>query len=98
MSGLKTGDEYPGPIEPAEDYRFRQRAGGVIAKRVRGGEVFARGPGASRVVAALREISHGQRPISKIYVNHLGHVFWRDEGKPRLIAVLNEQLEFPTEA
>jgi hypothetical protein len=32
VSGLAPGDPYPVPIEPAEEYRFRQRSGGVIAK------------------------------------------------------------------
>ena len=44
VSGLVPGDRYPGPVEPATTLRYRQRAGGVIARRIPGGESFARGP------------------------------------------------------
>ncbi len=92
---LSPGDPYPGPIQPADEFRFRQRMGGVVAKRVRGGEAFARGPNASRVVAILKEVRRGQPPISRIYVNQLNHAFWREEGVPRFIAALDGNLEFP---
>ena len=43
-SGARTGDLYPFSGIPLIDdgLRFKQKSGGVISKRVRGGEVFAR--------------------------------------------------------
>ena len=97
VARLTPGDPYPGPIQPADEFRFRQRMGGVVGKRVRGGEAFARGPSADRIVAILKEVRRGQSPISRIYVNELGHAFWREEGVPHFIAVLDGKLEFPGE-
>jgi len=97
-SHLSLGDPYPGPLEPVTQFRFRQRGGGVIAKRTPGGEVFARGPEAERLASALRELARGHRPIPKIFVNELGHAFWREEGAPRFITALQGELEFPGES
>lgn len=97
VTRLAPGDPYPGPIRPAEEFRFRQRMGGVVGKRARGRESFADGPNADRVVAILKEVRRGHAPVSKIYVNQLGHAFWREEGAPRFIAVLDGNLEFPVE-
>ena len=97
VARLVPGDPYPGPIHAAVEFRFRQRRGGVISKRVPGGEAFAHGPAADRLTSALRDIGHSQRPPSRIYVNDLGHAFWRKEGLPHFLAALDEQLEFPME-
>jgi hypothetical protein len=92
---LSPGDTYPGPLEPATEFRFRQRAGGVIAKRVPGGEVFARGPNAERLLVVLRDRLRSGAPVSRAYVNELGHAFWREDGAPRFLAALEGDLEFP---
>ena len=97
IARLVPGDPYPGPIQAAVEFRFRQRLGGVISKRVPGGEAFAHGPGADRLISALRDIGHSQRPPSRIYVNDLGHAFWRKDGLPHFLAALDGQLEFPLE-
>ena len=97
VARLAPGDTYPGPIQPAEEFRFRQRMGGVVGKRVRGGMAFAYGPNADRVVTILKEVGRGQAPVSKIYVNQLNHAFWREEGVPRFIVALDGKLEFPGE-
>lgn len=97
VARLAPGDPYPGPIQPAEEFRFRQRMGGVVAKRVRGGMVFAHGPNAERVVTVLKEVRRGQAPVSKIYVNQLNHAFWREEGVARFIVALDGKLEFTGE-
>lgn len=96
---LGPGDEYQGPVEPCRTVWFRRRRGGVIAKRIRGGEVYARGPQAERLVRAVTELarSHGAQ-ITKICVNHLDHAFWWEGGKPRFITALEGELEFPEEA
>lgn len=95
VHGLAPGDTYTGPLAPATEYRFRQRAGGVIARKVRGGEVFARGPDAERLVEILRRLSRAGPPISRFYVNSLDHAFWREKGEGRYIAALDGPLEFP---
>ena len=97
IARLVPGDPYPGPIHAAVEFRFRQRRGGVISKRVSGGEAFAHGPAADRLTSALRDIGHSQRPPSRVYVNELGHAFWRKEGLPHFLAALDGQLEFPME-
>jgi len=94
-STLALGDLYRGPVEPAMQVRFRQRGGGVIAKRVAGGEIFAQGPAAEHLTAALRELARTHRPVSKILVNRLGHALWFEEGSPRFIAMLPGELQFP---
>jgi superfamily II DNA or RNA helicase len=96
VGALEPGDEYRGPIEPASEYRFRQRSGGLIARRVRGGEVFARGAEAERLVGLLHDLSRTGTPITRFYVNKLGHAFWRQAGAAHFIAALNGELEFPT--
>jgi superfamily II DNA or RNA helicase len=95
ITGLTLGDHYPGPVEPATRLRFRQRAGGVIAKRVPGGEVFAHGPEAECLIAALRDLARAHRPISRILVNPFGHVLWIEDGIPRFIGAVEGELQFP---
>jgi hypothetical protein len=94
-SVLSPGDPYRGPVEPMAQVRFRKRGGGVIAKRVAGGEVFAQGPAADHLTAALRELARSHRPVSKILINRLGHALWFEEGIPRFIADLPGDLHFP---
>jgi hypothetical protein len=95
VTALVAGDPYTGPLAPADEFRFRQRGGGMITRRVRGGELSARGQDAERVVAVLRRLSHREAPVSRFYVNALGHAFWREKGKARFIAALEHELEFP---
>jgi superfamily II DNA or RNA helicase len=91
---LAPGDPYPGPLEPASELRFRQRAGGTIARRVRGGEEYAHGPTADAVLEVLRELARTHGPVSRFYVNDLGHAFWREAGVARFIVALEGDLEF----
>ena len=98
VGNLAPGDPYLGPIHLAEEFGFRQRLGGVISKRIRGGEAFAQGETADLLVSVLKDIRRVQSPVSKIYVNQLNHVFWRENGLPRFIAALDANLEFPADA
>jgi superfamily II DNA or RNA helicase len=98
VAGLRVGDAYEGPLAPAAEYRFRQRAGGTIARRVRGGEQFAHGPSAEALLAALREVSRTGEQVTRFYVNDLGHAFWREAGAARFLAALDSALEFPGHA
>jgi superfamily II DNA or RNA helicase len=97
VTELKIGDPYPGPVEPATEYKFRQRSGGILAKRVRGGEVFAHGASADTLVSALTEIRRTGSPVSKVFLNDLDHVFWRENGLARFIGTIAEALQFPIE-
>lgn len=94
-SALAPGDAYAGPVEPAFELRYRQRAGGTIARRIRGGEAFARGSNADKLVEVLRGISRTNAPVTRFYVNALGHAFWREAGAARFLAALDGELEFP---
>jgi hypothetical protein len=95
VSTLAPGDTYPGPLAPAEEFRFRQRRGGTIARKVRGGELSARGPDAERLTDVLRAFSRTTAPVSRFFVNELGHAFWREHGTARFLAALDHGLEFP---
>src|SRR5262249_17744722 len=91
---LAPGDRYTGPLEPAQELRYRQRAGGTIARRTRRGEAFATGPEAERLVAILRDLSP-IAPVTKLFVNGDGHVYWREAGVARYVTTLGGTLEFP---
>jgi superfamily II DNA or RNA helicase len=93
-SALSPGDRYRGPVEPAEELRYRQRAGGTISRRTRRGEAFAQGAEAERLVAILRDLTRSAK-ITKLFVNERGDVFWREAGVPRFVATLDGELEFP---
>ncbi len=95
VAALSPGDDYPGPLTPAEELRFRQRQGGVIARKVRGGETVARGVEAERLLEALRKLTRTESPLTRFYVNELGHAFWREAGRGRFIAALEGDLGFP---
>jgi hypothetical protein len=95
VARLAPGDIYNGPLEPAIELRFRRRSGGVIAKRVPGGELLAQGPNAERLLVVLRERLKVGVQVTRIYVNELGHAFWREEGIARFLAALDGELEFP---
>jgi superfamily II DNA or RNA helicase len=93
---LAAGDQYHGPLEPAQELRYRQRRGGVIARRIRGGEAYARGAGADRAVKAIQGLANQHGPITKIFLNELGHLFWREAGTPRFIADVTNGFTFPS--
>ena len=92
-AGLRPGEPYPGPLQPARQLRYRQR-GGVVSQQVPRGEAYARGATADRLVGAIAELA-GTRPITKFFINDLGHAFWRVDGVPRFIAAVEGTLEFP---
>jgi len=98
VADLNVGDAYTGPLDPAVEYRFRQRSGGILAKKVRGGEFFAHGLNADALVEKLKEIRRTESPVAKLYVNDLGHAFWRESGIARFICDIDGSLEFPAAA
>lgn len=88
-----------------EDLRFKRKGGGVVSKKVRGGEVFARpteratdrtkGADAVRVVAAVQELQNRGHNVSKIEINAANHVIFREAGKLYFVCALESGLEFP---
>ena len=82
---------------PAAEYKFRQRSGGILTKRVRRGEIFAQGSSADVLVSALIEIRRTDSAVSKVFLNELDHAFWIENGIARFIGAIDEALEFPSE-
>jgi hypothetical protein len=102
-----SGDLYPFSGIPStnDGLRFKQKFGGVISKKVQGGEIFARsgdkaeddskGADAARLVAAIRKLQRVGKKINRIEINQAGHVLYREAGQLRFICALREELEFP---
>jgi superfamily II DNA or RNA helicase len=103
----RTGDAYPFPgLRLVDDsIRFRQKSGGVISKKVRRGEVFARsgekaedaakGAAAVRLVAAIKELQRVGKGVNRIEINEIGHVLYREAGQLFFVCALDAELEFP---
>ena len=101
------GDEYPFPNIAIDDdtVMYKQKRGGVLSRRVSNGEVFARhgdkaddpakGTAATRLLDAIRELRQGGRMVSKLQINELHHVLFRERGRLILVCVLDANLEFP---
>jgi superfamily II DNA or RNA helicase len=100
------GDEYPFPTgEPILKLHYRQRRGGVIAKKIRNGEAYARigtdatdaarGEDARRLLDACRKLSAQELLGSKFEVNDQNDAICRTGGRTLFIAALKDGLEFP---
>lgn len=106
-SRARIGDPYPFTgIPVVEDgLRFKQKSGGVISKKVRGGEVFARfgnkaedparGAEAERLVAAIKELQKAGKKVNRIAINEPKHVVYREAGQLFFVCALHADLEFP---
>jgi hypothetical protein len=103
---VKPGDEYLlGEHSARESLKFRQKGGGVIAKKVANGEVFARvgnraenpekGKDAELLLKALHEVNTNGYRVTKIEINELNDVLFRDKGKLLFLCRLTAGLEFP---
>jgi hypothetical protein len=103
------GDAYPfGGLKIIESHwQFRQKAGGVISKRVSGGEVFARAEGksesqsqganATRLIATLQGLRAAGKKIGRFLVNAAEHALYRENGQLYFIAAIPGGLEFPAD-
>lgn len=101
------GDEYPFcDLPTVEDgLRFKRKSGGLISKKVKGGEVYARGvdrasdqemgADAERLVASVHKLHNAGRSISKIEINSANHAVFREAGKVFFVCALQHGLEFP---
>jgi superfamily II DNA or RNA helicase len=106
-SSARIGDPYPfaGLILINDGLRFKQKSGGVISKKVRGGEVFAlcgdkaenafKGADATRLVAAIKDMMKAGKKVGRIEINEARHVLYREAGQLLFICALDEGLEFP---
>lgn len=105
--GARPGDPYPfaGLATADGGLRFKQKAGGVISRKVRGGEVFARvgdkaedarkGADAARLVSAIKEMIKAGKKVGRIEINEARHALYREAGQLLFICALEEGLEFP---
>jgi superfamily II DNA or RNA helicase len=85
--------------------RFKRKSGGLISKKVRGGEIYARGcdratdaekgADAERLITSVHKLHNAGRSISKIEINEVNHAVFREAGKVFFICALNKGLEFP---
>lgn len=101
------GDDYPfaGIALCENGLRFKQRAGGLIGKKIRGGENFAlqgdqaidpvKGADATRLIHAIRALRKAGKDISRVAINAVGHAVYREGGQLFFICALNKGLEFP---
>jgi len=102
------GDEYPfEDVEVHEELIFGRKKGGVIKKKVRGGEIYARtsregedtesGREAERLLEIWRELLRKEpcAQITKFQINAHGHAVYRVHGHLRFLAALRAPLKFP---
>lgn len=101
------GDIYPFTSIPVamDDLKFKSKRGGVISRRIPGGEVFARvgsnaqdpemGDDATCLVNAVRRATATGRTVSRLEINEINHVLFREGGKAYFICSLQKGLEFP---
>ena len=89
-----------------DDLRFKQKGGGVVCKKIRGGELYAKtgaraadeakGADATRIVSALQALHNLGRIVSKIEINEANHVVFREAGQSYFVCGLEKGLEFPS--
>ena len=100
------GDNYPFPAgEPQMKLNFRQRRGGVIAKKITNGEAYARvgadavdrarGDDARRLLDACRKLSAEGLLGSQFEINAQNDAVCRSAGRTLFLAALKMGLEFP---
>ena len=107
VAGAASGDPYPFMSIPVkfDDLRFKSKRGGVLSKRILGGEVFARGgekaedsemgEDSDRLLTAIRQMHSAGRAISRMEINEENHVLFREGGKAYFLCALRKGLEFP---
>jgi hypothetical protein len=101
------GSRYPiGSVATTQEgLRFKKKGGGVISKRVPGGEVFARvgdkaedparGEDAVRLIEAIKQLHAQGETISHLEINAHNHVVHRAAGQLYFVHALAKGLEFP---
>ena len=107
VKSASPGDEYPFRHVPVENdgVAFRQKRGGVLALRVKNREVFAKvadkaddpakGDASTKLLGAIRELRQRGRQVSRLEINALRHVLFRERGRAIFVCALEADLEFP---
>lgn len=107
IKDARPGDRYP--FDQArvflKDLKFKQTRGGVISKKVLGGEVYARvedaatdpamGSDAQKLLENIKNLNREGKTISKLELNGFNHVLYREGGVLYFICALQKGLEFP---
>ena len=102
LSKLSPGAPYPGPTDKTGGtFRLSQRQGGRIQRAVRGGKEFALHDGASSGALNARQILEAwnqlNRPVSRFFINDLGHAWYESGGGRRFLAAVPSGFEWPGE-
>ncbi len=107
LSDAKPGDEYPFPEIPLckSNLFFRLKKGGIIVKKVKDGEVYARlanralckekGLEAEDLVNKIKYLRNKGENISQLDINELNHVLYVKFNKYYFIMALKFGIEFP---
>ncbi len=107
LKNARSGDLYP--FEQIQtlykDLKFKQTRGGVISKKVFGGEVYARigsattdpimGSDAQKLLESIKSLNREGKAISKLELNGFNHVLYREGGALYFVCALQKGLEFP---
>lgn len=105
----RPGDPYPETDVPlvCDKLKFKRKRGGVVARMVKRGLVYARmdggaadrerGDDAKRIVDAVRRIEDDDPgvSVSSLALNEMKHVLFRARGRLVFVCALRKGLEFP---
>ena len=98
---LTVGEEYPGPTDQLQgSFKLRQKHGGLIQRTLGSATQFAITDGASDTLTENgRRTLLAWQSLKKsgftFYVNRLGHAWYREDGKPRFLAVASGGFLWP---
>lgn len=103
----KIGEEYPFPAIPMmpDDIKFRLKRGGVISKKIPGGEAYARGSDKTSdpvkgkdtdtVITCVKQLQAEGKKITRLEINQENHILFREAGKLFFVCKLESGFEFP---
>ena len=107
LAQASPGDSYPFPADELskETWKYSQKRGGLITKKISQGEAFARvgekavdtdmGEDATQLLAAITTLRNTGEKISRLDLTKAGHVLYRNGGTLHFIYALKKGLEFP---
>jgi superfamily II DNA or RNA helicase len=106
LQTARPGQRYPFALhEPVQEYRYRQKRGGVITQKRERGEVFAlldheasdrqKGEDARRVLDAIRETRKLGHEVTRLWVDSKGIAVYLHENQHFYLATLAKGFEFP---
>lgn len=101
-SELRCGEAYPGPSDKSGGtFKLSQRGGGSIERAVKGGREIAQVSGSSmqhqNAASILSAWNAMNRPVSRFFVNSLGHAWFEAEGERRFLADVAEGFDWPND-